>query len=123
MTSHLANYPNQPASTEEMLDALQRDPFGYFLHETNPGNGLVVDKTQPDAVASIAAVGFALAVSRRARLELTVGIAMWLAAGELGHKTRGHVRACAPHPRAESLCAKCLTPGELPCACCCDPAG
>ena len=62
MTSHLANYPNQPTSSEEMLDALQRDAFGYFLHETNPVNGLVVDKTQPDAPASIAAVGFALAV-------------------------------------------------------------
>ena len=35
--------------------ALQRDAFGYFLHETNPANGLVADKTQPDAPASIAA--------------------------------------------------------------------
>jgi hypothetical protein len=61
MTSHVANYPNQPASSEEMLDALQRDAFGYFLHETNPANGLVADKTQPNAPASIAAVGFALA--------------------------------------------------------------
>ena len=51
MTSHLANYPNQPASSEEMLDALQRDAFGYFVHETNPANGLVADKTQPDAPA------------------------------------------------------------------------
>ena len=58
---HLANYPKQPASSEEMLDALQRDAFGYFLHETNLANGLVADKTQPDAPASIAAVGFALA--------------------------------------------------------------
>ena len=62
MMSHLANYPDQPASNEEMLEALQRDAFGYFLHETNPVNGLVSDKTQPDAPASIAAVGFALAV-------------------------------------------------------------
>jgi len=64
MTSHLANYPNQPASNEKMLDSLQRDAFGYFQHENNPENGLVlvVDKTQPDAPASIAAVGFALAV-------------------------------------------------------------
>ena len=44
-----------------MLDALQRDAFGYFLHQTNPVNGLVADKTQRDAPASIAAVGFALA--------------------------------------------------------------
>ena len=62
MTNHLANYPNQPANSEQMLDALQRDALGYFLHETNPANGLVADKTQPDAPASIAAVGFALAV-------------------------------------------------------------
>ena len=59
--SHLANYPKQPASNEEMLDSLQRDAFGYFRHENNPANGLVVDKTQADAPASIAAVGFALA--------------------------------------------------------------
>ncbi len=62
MTSHLANYPNQLASNEEMLDSLQRDAFGYFLCENNPANGLVIDKTQRDAPASIAAVGFALAV-------------------------------------------------------------
>lgn len=30
------------------------------LNETNPKNGLVADKSQPDAPASIAAVGFAL---------------------------------------------------------------
>jgi hypothetical protein len=44
-----------------MLDALQRDAFGYFLHETNTVNGLVADKTERHAPASIAAVGFALA--------------------------------------------------------------
>jgi hypothetical protein len=44
-----------------MLDALQRDAFRYFLNETNPANGLVVDKTQPGAPSSIAAIGFALA--------------------------------------------------------------
>lgn len=61
MMNHLANYPEQPASNEEMLAALQRDAFAYFLHETDPANGLVADKSQPDAPASIAAVGFALA--------------------------------------------------------------
>jgi hypothetical protein len=45
-----------------MLDVLQRDAFEYFLNETNLANGLVVDKTQAGAPASIAAVGFALAV-------------------------------------------------------------
>jgi len=61
MTSHLADYANQPATDEGMLDAIERDAFGYFLHETNPANGLVVDKTQAAAPASIAAVAFALA--------------------------------------------------------------
>ena len=29
------------------LEKLQRETFGYFLHETNPANGLVIDKTAP----------------------------------------------------------------------------
>ena len=33
----------------------------YYLHETNPDNGLVRDKTDPSAPCSIAAVGLALA--------------------------------------------------------------
>ena len=37
------------------LEKLQRETFGYFLHETNPANGLVIDKTAPDWPASIAA--------------------------------------------------------------------
>ena len=46
---------------ETMLDALQRHAFEYFLHETNPANGLVADTSHPGAPASIASVGFALA--------------------------------------------------------------
>ena len=44
------------------LETLQRETFGYFLHETNPRNGLVRDKTAPDWPSSIAATGLALAV-------------------------------------------------------------
>jgi hypothetical protein len=51
-----------PDPGESRLDALQRHAFGYFLNETNPANGLVADRTQPGAPASITAVGFALAV-------------------------------------------------------------
>jgi hypothetical protein len=47
---------------EARLDALQHHAFEYFLHETNPVNGLVADRSQSGAPASIAAVGFALAV-------------------------------------------------------------
>ena len=43
------------------LENLQRQSFDYFVHETNPANGLVVDKTAPDWPASIAATGLALA--------------------------------------------------------------
>ena len=43
------------------LEKLQRETFGYFLHETNPANGLVIDKTAPDWPSSIAATGLALA--------------------------------------------------------------
>ena len=43
------------------LDEVQEESFSYFLHETNPRNGLVRDKTRSDWPASIAAVGVALA--------------------------------------------------------------
>ncbi|HEY2345794.1 MAG TPA: glucoamylase family protein [Xanthomonadaceae bacterium] len=49
-----------PSSTRQ-LDRLQRSAFAYFLHETHPGNGLVIDKTAPSWPASIAATGLALA--------------------------------------------------------------
>ena len=37
---------NQPIRIPETLDELQRDTFDYFVHEVNPLNGLVVDKTE-----------------------------------------------------------------------------
>ncbi len=43
------------------LDRLQRNTFGYFLHETNTANGLVRDTTREGSHASITAVGLALA--------------------------------------------------------------
>jgi hypothetical protein len=43
------------------LDRLQWTTLLYDLHETNPDNGLVRDKTDPAAPCSIAAVGMALA--------------------------------------------------------------
>ena len=64
------------------LELLQQKSFSYFLHETNPNNGLVVDKTATDWPASIAATGFALAsypiavergfMSRAAAIERTL---------------------------------------------------
>src|SRR3954469_25825044 len=51
---------NRPPTDEEFA-RLQWTTVLYYLHETNPDNGLVRDKTQPDAPCSIAAVGLALA--------------------------------------------------------------
>ncbi len=43
-----------------MLLDIQRNSFGYFIHEVNPLNNLVADKTAADWPASIASVGMAL---------------------------------------------------------------
>ncbi len=43
-----------------MLDLLLHETFGYFLHEVNQHTGLIADTTQPNAPASIAAVGMGL---------------------------------------------------------------
>ena len=51
---------NDQALSSDFLDALQRETFDYFVHEANPLNGLIADKTQAGSPASIAAVGFAL---------------------------------------------------------------
>ena len=47
--------------TDEDLNQLQWTTIHYYLHETNPDNGLVRDKTDLDAPSSIAAVGLGLA--------------------------------------------------------------
>lgn len=54
---------SQPLGTDsEMLDRLRRGTFEYFRTEVNFKNGLIADKTQPGAPASIAAVGMGLSV-------------------------------------------------------------
>jgi hypothetical protein len=52
--------PNR-SLTDRDLGLLQFSTILYYLHETNPDNGLVRDKTDPNAPASIAAIGMALA--------------------------------------------------------------
>src|SRR5450759_3488815 len=51
----------QKLTIEAELELLQRESFSYFVHETNPANGLVIDKTAENWPASIAATGFAWA--------------------------------------------------------------
>jgi hypothetical protein len=47
--------------TKNDLERLQFSTVLYYLHETNPDNGLVRDKTDPEAPSSIAAIGMGLA--------------------------------------------------------------
>ena len=47
--------------SDDALVKLQRDTFGYFLHETNQSNGLVPDNTRIGSHSSIAAIGLGLA--------------------------------------------------------------
>ena len=58
----IALQPNAVADAE--LEKLQHKSFSYFLHETNPDNGLVIDKNAPDWPASIAATGLAWRLTR-----------------------------------------------------------
>jgi hypothetical protein len=50
-----------PSAPERQLQQLQEKAFAYFAQETNPENGLVLDKTHAEWPASIAATGLALA--------------------------------------------------------------
>src|SRR6266851_7197620 len=52
---------SQKAMSDEALDKVQRDTFGYFKKETNLTNGMVPDNTRTGAHASIAAIGLGLA--------------------------------------------------------------
>ncbi len=45
-----------------MLDTLQHETFDYFVRNTHPRTGLVADRTEPGAPASIAAIGLGLTV-------------------------------------------------------------
>jgi hypothetical protein len=38
--------PDSSTADEAMLDDLERASFGYFLHEVNPVNGLIADRTR-----------------------------------------------------------------------------
>ena len=51
---------NDHAGNSELLRHIQASSFGYFVHEVNRTNGLVLDKTEEDWPSSIAAVGMAL---------------------------------------------------------------
>src|SRR5665213_684656 len=51
---------NELESYDGVLHTAQAASFQYFVHEFNPANGLIRDKTSENWPASIAAVGLAL---------------------------------------------------------------
>ena len=60
-SNRLKTMSSKKLTVDAELEKLQHDSFNYFLHETNPANGLVIDKTEANWPASIAATGLALA--------------------------------------------------------------
>jgi hypothetical protein len=62
--SHDATRSGGPSRfSDEELDALQATTLSYYIHEFNTSTGLIRDKTQTGAPASIAAVGMALSTA------------------------------------------------------------
>ena len=107
------------------LEKLQRETFGYFLHETNPSNGLVVDKTAEDWPSSIAATSLALAcyqvsvergfMSRPAAVERTLATLRFFWNSPQGSEPdatgyKGFLAAnVGTHPSAENACCACTS--------------
>ncbi|MDY0745344.1 glucoamylase family protein [Paucibacter sp. R3-3] len=95
----VASLPHEPDRLGDSLNArtlrrLQMNSFNYFIEETNPENGLVLDKTADDWPASIAAMGMALTVwlvgarrhfiTREEALQRSLTMLRFLAASEQG---------------------------------------
>ena len=82
------------ATQMALLTTLQKESFDYFAHQVNPANGLIRDKTDPAAPASIAAVGMALTIypigvergfmTRRAAIDITLATLRFFAGSEQG---------------------------------------
>jgi hypothetical protein len=86
---------NHSLQNPETLEALQRETFDYFVFEVNPLNGLVADRTQEGAPASIAAVGLALSAYPVDRLPARRLLREWRDAHTLAHACHSHLASPA----------------------------
>ena len=78
------------------LRHMQRASFEYFIHEANPDNGLVLDKTEAGWPASIAATGMALTC-------YPVGVERgFIERGEASHRTLVTLRFLAASEQSDS---------------------
>ena len=83
------------ATDDALLDNLQRAAFSYFVDHGNPENGLVADTSRPDAPASIAVVGFALAC-------FPVGVERgWISRADARSRSLAALRFFRDAPRGE----------------------
>ena len=85
--------------TDEDLNQLQFTTVLYYLHETNPDNGLVRDKTDPAAPVSIAAVGMALATIP---VVVERGVVIREFAARIARKKLRFLLECPQGPEAEA---------------------
>ena len=85
--------------TDSDLGRLQFTTLLYYLHCTNPDNGLVRDKTEPNAPASIAAIGMALATIP---VVVERGIIIREFAAKITRKRLHYLMSCPQGPEPDS---------------------
>ncbi len=85
--------------TDDDLARLQFNTLLYYLHCTNPDNGLVRDKTEPNAPASIAAIGMALATFP---VVVERGIIIRDFAAKITRKRLRYLMSCPQGPEPDS---------------------
>ncbi|MBY3384060.1 glucoamylase family protein [Rhizobium laguerreae] len=85
--------------TDQDLGRLQFTTLLYYLHCTNPDNGLERDKTEPNAPASIAAIGMALATTP---VVVERGVLIREFAAKITRSRLRYLMACPQGPEPDS---------------------
>jgi hypothetical protein len=95
----VAYTPGAASDLDRLLAQLQLSTVRYYLRETNPDNGLVRDKTDPNAPVSIAAVGMALATMP---VVVERGVLVRGFAAKITLKRLRYLLACAQGPQPDA---------------------
>ena len=86
------------AGDEKLCDDLQKETFKYFLHESNPANGLIATRRPVPgrrfgrAVASVSRLVAASSISRSLTNALKAGVRLYESrlAGSMAKRTHPH---------------------------------
>lgn len=87
---------SKKSSVDAGPEKLQRESFGYFWHETNPANGLAIDKTgtltvgQPEVLAIVTADGVTEDVVLSAAAAVEQHRGLWW------RSSHSHPKSCCP---------------------------